>query len=103
LWIHFSKLRWLLAHLHEEDPTRTLFSPGCGGEELYGIEVLLAQAHLLEIDEYEWVIFTVNAVLPFFGHALRDVAPQAVRLLWTVEATLARLNQGALRRTPAAP
>src|SRR5262249_9658402 len=58
LWIHFSKLRWLLTHLPDHDVTRTFFSPGLGGEELQGIEVLLAQAHLLEIAEYEWVIFT---------------------------------------------
>lgn len=98
LWIHFSKLRWMLAHLKEQDPARTFLSPGLGGEELYGIEVLLAQAHILEIDEYEWVIFTVNAALPFFGRPIREVTSQAIRLLWTVDATLAQLNRAAARR-----
>ncbi len=93
LWIHFSKLRWMLAHMKELEPTRSFLSPGCGGEELYGIEVLLAQAHLLEIDEYEWVIFTVNAALPFFGRPVGDLDSHATRLLWTVDATLARLNR----------
>jgi hypothetical protein len=102
LWIHFSKLRWLLAHLSEQDPTRTFFSPGYGGEELYGIEVLLAQAHVLEIDEYEWVIFTVNAALPYFGRPIGEVAPQAIRLLWTVDATLAQLNRRSAGREPSA-
>ncbi len=54
----------------------------------------------LEIEEYEWVIFTVNAALPFFGQFIRDVAPQAVRLLWTVDATLAQLNRRASGRDP---
>jgi hypothetical protein len=53
--------------LNEQDPTRNFLAPGLGGEELHGIEVLLAQAQILEIDEYEWVLFTVNAALPFFG------------------------------------
>ncbi len=97
LWIHFSKLRWLLAHLGEQDPTRAFFSPGFGGEELHGIEVLLAQAHVLEIDEYEWIIFTVNAALPYFGRPLGDVTSHAIRLLWTVDATLAQLNRRASR------
>ncbi len=100
LWIHFSKLRWLLTHLHEQRPDGTFLAPGLGGEELHGIEVLLAQAHVLEIEEYEWVIFTVNAALPFFGQLIRDVAPQAVRLLWTVDATLAQLNRRASGRDP---
>ena len=51
--------------------TRAFFSPGLGGEELQGIEVLLAQAHLLEVPEYEWVIFTVNAALPYYGRPIR--------------------------------
>jgi hypothetical protein len=93
LWIHFSKLRWLLTHLAEQEPMRTFLSPGYGGEELFGIEVLLAQAHLLDIDEYEWVIFAVNAALPFFGKPIGELAPQAVRLIWTVDATLAQLNR----------
>ena len=49
LWIHFSKLRWMLAHMAELEPTRSFLTPGVGGEELYGIEVLLAQAHLLRV------------------------------------------------------
>jgi hypothetical protein len=102
LWIHFSKLRWLLAHLNEQDPTRGFLAPGLGGEELHGIEVLLAQAHILEIDEYEWVLFTVNAALPFFGQPIRDLGSHAVRLLWTVDATLAQLNRQAATRQPAA-
>ncbi len=93
LWMHFSKLRWLLAHLDEQDPTRLFLSPGYGGEELFGIEVLLAQAHMLEIDEYEWVIFAVNAALPFFGRPFGELAANATRLLWTVDATLAQLNR----------
>ena len=93
LWIHFSKLRWMLAHMKELEPTRSFLSPGCGGEEIYGIEVLLAQAHLLEIDQYEWVIFTVNAALPFIGRTVGDLDSHATRLLWTVDATLARLNR----------
>ena len=92
LWIHFSKLRWLLTHLDAQDGARTFFSPGLGGEELQGIEVLLAQAHLLEIPEYEWVIFTVNAALPYYGRPIAEVAGHATRLLWTVDATLAQLN-----------
>src|SRR6185369_3435703 len=98
LWIHLSKLRWLLTHLDQHDPTRAFFSPGLGGEELQGIEVLLAQAHLLEIAEYEWVIFTVNAALPFYGRPIADVTAHATRLLWTVDATLAQLNDPALNR-----
>ena len=98
LWIHLSKLRWLLTHLDQHDPTRTFFSPGLGGEELQGIEVLLAQAHLLEIAEYEWVIFTVNAALPYYGRPIADVATHKTRLLWTVDATLAQLNDPALNR-----
>jgi hypothetical protein len=98
LWIHFSKLRWLLTHLNEHDSTRPFLSPGCGAEELHGIEVLLAQAHLLGIPEYEWVIFTVNSALPYFGHPIREVVPHAVRLLWTVDATLAQLNRPASNR-----
>jgi hypothetical protein len=102
LWIHFSKLRWLLVHLNEQDPSRSFLAPGLGGEELHGIEVLLAQAHILEIDEYEWVIFTVNAALPFFGQPIRDLGSHAVRLLWTVDATLAHLNRrGSAREPPA--
>lgn len=96
LWIHFAKLRWLLTHLAEQEPTRGFLSPGYGGEELFGIEVLLAQAHLLDIDEYEWIVFAVNAALPFFGKPIGELAPQAVRLLWTIDATLAQLN----RRSP---
>lgn len=95
LWIHFSKLRWLLAHLDEQRPDGTFLAPGLGGEELHGIEVLLAQAHVLEIEEYEWVIFTINAALPFFGLPIREVVPQAVRLRWTIDATLAQLNRRA--------
>ena len=102
LWIHFSKLRWLLAHLNEQDPSRSFLAPGLGGEELHGIEVLLAQAHILEIDEYEWVLFTVNAALPFFGQPIRDLGSHAVRLLWTVDATLAQLNRHAASRQPTA-
>jgi hypothetical protein len=98
LWIHFSKLRWLLTHLDGQDSTRTFFSPGLGGEELQGIEVLLAQAHLLEISEYEWVIFTVNAALPYYGRPIPEVAAHATRLLWTVDATLAQLNDPSLNR-----
>lgn len=101
LWIHFSKLRWLLAHLKEQDPSRSFLAPGLGGEELHGIEVLLAQAHILEIDEYEWVLFTVNAALPFFGQPIGDLGSHAVRLLWTVDATLAQLNRHASNREPA--
>jgi hypothetical protein len=100
LWIHFSKLRWLLAHLKEQDQSRSFLAPGLGGEELHGIEVLLAQAHILEIDEYEWVIFTVNAALPFFGQPIRDLGSNAVRLLWTVDATLAHLNRRGSNREP---
>lgn len=101
LWIHFAKLRWLLAHLAEQEPTRGFLSPGYGGEELFGIEVLLAQAHLLDIDEYEWIVFAVNAALPFFGKPIGELAPQAVRLLWTVDATLAQLNRRSSRLDPA--
>lgn len=101
LWIHFSKLHWLLTHLNEQDPARLFLTPGVGGEELYGIEVMLAQAQVLEIDEYEWVIFTVNAALPFFGRPVRDLGPQATRLRWMVDATLAKLNRrGAERADP---
>jgi hypothetical protein len=96
LWIHFTKLRRLIAHLDEHEPSRGFLSPGYGGEELFGIEVLLAQAHVLDVDEYEWVIFAVNAALPFFGRPIGELSSQAVRLLWTVDATLAQLN----RRTP---
>lgn len=96
LWIHFAKLRWLLTHLAEQEPTRGFLSPGYGGEELFGIEVLLAQAHILDIDEYEWIVFAVNAALPFFGKPIGELAPQAVRLLWTVDATLAQLNRRTL-------
>jgi hypothetical protein len=98
LWIHFSKLRWLLTHLDPQDGSRTFFSPGLGGEELQGIEVLLAQAHLLEIPEYEWVIFTVNVALPFYGRPIAEVAAHATRLLWTVDATLAHLNDPSVNR-----
>lgn len=98
LWIHFSKLRWLLTHLDTHDGARTFFSPGLGGEELQGIEVLLAQAHLLEIPEYEWVIFTVNAALPYYGRPIAEVATHATRLLWTVDATLAQLNDPSVNR-----
>lgn len=98
LWIHFSKLRWLLTHLDTHDGTRMFFSPGLGGEELQGIEVLLAQAHLLEIPEYEWVIFTVNAALPYYGRPIAEVATHATRLLWTVDATLAQLNDPSVNR-----
>ena len=91
LWMHFSKLRWLLVHLGEQEPTRAFLSPGYGGEELFGIEVLLAQAHLLDIGEYEWVIFAVHAALPLFGKPIGELAPEAVRLLWTVDATLVQL------------
>jgi hypothetical protein len=103
LWIHLSKLRWLLTHLDQQDPSRTFFSPGLGGEELQGIEVLLAQAHLLEIAEYEWVIFTVNAALPYYGRPIAEMTQHATRLLWTVDATLAQLNDPSLvRRATAA-
>lgn len=98
LWIHLSKLRWLLTHLDQHDATRAFFSPGLGGEELQGIEVLLAQAHLLEITEYEWIIFTVNSALPYYGRPIAEVAAHATRLLWTVDATLAQLNDPSLNR-----
>jgi hypothetical protein len=97
LWVQFSKLRWLLTHLGEHDPTRPFFSPGVGGEELHAIEVLLAQAHLLEVAEYEWLIFTVNAALPYYGRPTGEMAPHATRLLWTIDATLAELNRRATR------
>ena len=104
LWIHFSKLRWLLAHLSEQEPTRLFLTPGVGGEELYGIEVMLAQAQVLEIDEYEWVIFTVNAALPFFGRPVRELESDATRLRWMVDATLAKLSRrDSARVDPAAP
>ena len=103
LWIHFSKLRWLLAHLNEQDPARLFLTPGVGGEELYGIEVMLAQAQVLEIDEYEWVIFTVNAALPLFGRPLRDLESQATRLRWMVDATLAKLSRRDADRADPAP
>jgi hypothetical protein len=93
LWVQFSKLRWVLTHLSDHDPSRPFFSPGIGGEELHGIEVLLAQAHLLEVTEYEWVIFTVNAALPYYGRPTGEMAPHATRLLWTIDATLAELNR----------
>jgi hypothetical protein len=93
LWIHFSKLHWLLTHLDEHDPERRFLTPGVGGEELFAIEVMLAQAQALEVDEYEWVIFTVNGVLPYFGRPVRELGPQATRLRWMVDATLARLNR----------
>jgi hypothetical protein len=100
LWVQFSKLRWLLTHLGDHDPSRPFFSPGVGGEELHGIEVLLAQAHLLEVPEYEWVIFTVNAALPYFGRPAGEMAPHATRLLWTIDATLAELNRRTTTRSP---
>ena len=93
LWVQFSKLRWVLTHLDEHDPNRPFFAPGIGGEELHGIEVLLAQAHLLEVAEYEWVIFAVNAALPFYGRPTGEMSAHATRLLWTVDATLAELNR----------
>jgi hypothetical protein len=100
LWVQFSKLRWLLSHLGEYDPSRPFFSPGLGGEELHGIEVLLAQAHLLEVAEYEWVIFTVNAALPYYGRPTGDMTAHATRLLWTIDATLAELNRRSATRSP---
>jgi hypothetical protein len=92
-WIQFSKLRWLLVNLEQHREATTFFSPGVGGEELHNIEVLLAQAHILEIEEYDWLIFTVNTALPYYGLPLREVARHAPRLVWAIDATLARLNR----------
>ena len=100
LWVQFSKLRWVLTHLADHEPNRPFFSPGIGGEELHGIEVLLAQAHLLEVAEYEWVIFTVNAALPYYGRPTGEMTPHATRLLWTIDATLAELNRRSTTRSP---
>lgn len=100
-WIQFSKLRWLLMNIDQHREATTFFSPGIGGEELHNIEVLLAQAHILEIEEYDWLIFTVNAALPYYGLPLREVARHATRLVWAIDATLARLNRsGAHRNAP---
>jgi hypothetical protein len=103
LWIQFSKLRWLLMHLGNRDDSLTFFSPGIGAEELHGIEVLLAQAHILEIDEYDWVIFTVNVALPYYGRSLSEVARHTTRLVWAIDATLAHLNRGASQRSSPPP
>ena len=48
------------------------------------------------------MLFTVNAALPFFGQPIRDLGSHAVRLLWSVDATLAQLNRHAANRQPAA-
>ncbi len=101
LWIQFLKLRWLLTHLTDHDPSSRFFAPGVGGEELHGIEVMLAQAHVLEVEVYDWVIFTVNAALPHYGRPMREMSTHAPRLLWAVDATLAHLNREPSTSAPA--
>ena len=102
LWVQFLKLRWLLTHLNDHDPSSRFFAPGVGGEELRGIEVVLAQAHVLEVEVYDWVIFTVNAALPHYGRPMRDMSTHAPRLLWGVDATLAHLNREPTTSRPGA-